>query len=139
MRQLRLILVHLLLISHHVQNDFSQGPTEAERKIEELTRQLEEEMEKQEEEGEYFGKQRLLAQRLFGHFVTSRNQAYRCFVFLRSNDNSERKQLLRICDNFVDGLTLSISLSFLLRCSYLLPLGRRGLEKHSSRFTVDPK
>lgn len=31
------------------------GPTEAERKIEELTRQLEEEMEKQEEEGEYFG------------------------------------------------------------------------------------
>lgn len=32
-----------------------QGPTEAERKIEELTRQLEEEMEKQEEEGEYFG------------------------------------------------------------------------------------
>lgn len=35
---------------------FSQGPTEAERKIEELTRQLEEEMEKQEEEGEYFGK-----------------------------------------------------------------------------------
>lgn len=33
-----------------------KGPTEAERKIEELTRQLEEEMEKQEEEGEYFGK-----------------------------------------------------------------------------------
>lgn len=31
------------------------GPTEAERKIEELTRQLEEEMEKNEEEGEYFG------------------------------------------------------------------------------------
>jgi hypothetical protein len=37
-----------------------QGPTEAERKIEELTRQLEEEMEKQEEEGEYFGKLLLL-------------------------------------------------------------------------------
>lgn len=37
---------------------FFQGPTEAERKIEELTRQLEEEMEKQEEEGEYFGKER---------------------------------------------------------------------------------
>ncbi|XP_014236250.1 LIM domain-containing protein jub isoform X1 [Trichogramma pretiosum] len=33
----------------------SSGPTEAERKIEELTRQLEEEMEKQEEKGEYFG------------------------------------------------------------------------------------
>ncbi|XP_004931062.2 LIM domain-containing protein jub [Bombyx mandarina] len=31
------------------------GPTEAQRKIEELTRQLEEEMEKQDEEGEYFG------------------------------------------------------------------------------------
>jgi LIM domain-containing protein len=31
------------------------GPTEAERKIEELTRQLEEEMEKTEEQGEYFG------------------------------------------------------------------------------------
>lgn len=32
------------------------GPSEAQRKIEELTRQLEEEMEKQDEEGEYFGK-----------------------------------------------------------------------------------
>jgi LIM domain-containing protein len=32
-----------------------KGPTEAELKIEELTRQLEEEMERQEEEGEYFG------------------------------------------------------------------------------------
>lgn len=33
-----------------------KGPTEAELKIEELTRQLEEEMERQEDEGEYFGK-----------------------------------------------------------------------------------
>lgn len=41
---------------------FLQGPTEAERKIEELTRQLEEEMEKQEEEGEYFGKNRTIIQ-----------------------------------------------------------------------------
>lgn len=32
------------------------GPTEAERKIEELTRQLELEMELKEEQGEYFGK-----------------------------------------------------------------------------------
>lgn len=32
-----------------------RGPTEAERKIEEMTRQIEEEMEKHEEEGEYFG------------------------------------------------------------------------------------
>jgi len=32
-----------------------KGPTEAERKIEEMTRQIEEEMEKHEEEGEYFG------------------------------------------------------------------------------------
>ncbi|KAI5632605.1 LIM domain-containing protein [Phthorimaea operculella] len=32
-----------------------QGPSEAQRKIEELTRQLEEEMERQDEEGEYFG------------------------------------------------------------------------------------
>nr|XP_023014112.1 LIM domain-containing protein jub [Leptinotarsa decemlineata]XP_023014114.1 LIM domain-containing protein jub [Leptinotarsa decemlineata] len=31
------------------------GPTEAEKKIEEMTRQIEEEMEKHEEEGEYFG------------------------------------------------------------------------------------
>lgn len=31
------------------------GPTEAQRKVEELTRQLEEEMERQDEEGEYFG------------------------------------------------------------------------------------
>jgi hypothetical protein len=33
----------------------SAGKTEAERKIEELTRKLEEEMEKNEEQGEYFG------------------------------------------------------------------------------------
>lgn len=33
-----------------------RGPTEAEKKIEEMTRQIEEEMEKHEEEGEYFGK-----------------------------------------------------------------------------------
>ncbi|KAK4879028.1 hypothetical protein RN001_007174 [Aquatica leii] len=32
-----------------------RGPTEAEKKIEEMTRQIEEEMEKHEEEGEYFG------------------------------------------------------------------------------------
>lgn len=32
------------------------GPTEAQRKIEELTRQLEEEIEQSEEQGEYFGK-----------------------------------------------------------------------------------
>lgn len=31
------------------------GPTEAQRKIEELTRQLEEEIEQSEEHGEYFG------------------------------------------------------------------------------------
>lgn len=34
----------------------AQGPTEAEKKLEELTRQLEEELEGREEEGEYFGK-----------------------------------------------------------------------------------
>lgn len=33
----------------------SSGQSEAERKIEELTRQLEEEMERTEEQGEYFG------------------------------------------------------------------------------------
>ncbi|XP_054282139.1 LIM domain-containing protein jub [Macrosteles quadrilineatus] len=43
------------LLPYNVTPPRSQGPTEAERKIEELTRQLEEEMEKQEEEGEYFG------------------------------------------------------------------------------------
>uniref|UniRef100_A0AAR5PKN1 LIM zinc-binding domain-containing protein n=1 Tax=Dendroctonus ponderosae TaxID=77166 RepID=A0AAR5PKN1_DENPD len=32
-----------------------KGPTEAQKKIEEMTRQIEEEMERQEEEGEYFG------------------------------------------------------------------------------------
>lgn len=43
------------------------GPTEAQRKIEELTRQLEEEIEQSEEHGEYFG--RLLA-RTFHTLVT---------------------------------------------------------------------
>ncbi|KDR24013.1 hypothetical protein L798_07956 [Zootermopsis nevadensis] len=44
------------LLPYNVTPPRPMGPTEAERKIEELTRQLEEEMEKQEEEGEYFGK-----------------------------------------------------------------------------------
>lgn len=43
------------LLPYNVTPPKPSGPTEAERKIEELTRQLEEEMEKQEEEGEYFG------------------------------------------------------------------------------------
>lgn len=43
------------LLPYYVTPPRQTGPTEAERKIEELTRQLEEEMEKQEEEGEYFG------------------------------------------------------------------------------------
>lgn len=43
------------LLPYSVTPPRSQGPTEAERKIEELTRQLEEEMERKEEEGEYFG------------------------------------------------------------------------------------
>ncbi|KAK6623227.1 hypothetical protein RUM43_009079 [Polyplax serrata] len=42
------------LLPYYVTPPRQTGPTEAERKIEELTRQLEEEMEKQEEEGEYF-------------------------------------------------------------------------------------
>lgn len=44
------------LLPYSVTPPKPRGPTEAERKIEEMTRQLEEEMEKQEEEGEYFGK-----------------------------------------------------------------------------------
>lgn len=43
------------LLPYNVTPPRPMGPTEAERKIEELTRQLEEEMEKQQEEGEYFG------------------------------------------------------------------------------------
>ncbi|KAG7188774.1 hypothetical protein KM043_008392 [Ampulex compressa] len=43
------------LLPYNVIPPRQSGPTEAERKIEELTRQLEEEMEKQDEEGEYFG------------------------------------------------------------------------------------
>ncbi|KAG7169692.1 hypothetical protein Hamer_G013317, partial [Homarus americanus] len=35
--------------------DYSQGMSEAERKLEALTQQIEEEMEKQEQEGEYYG------------------------------------------------------------------------------------
>lgn len=43
------------LLPYNVTPPRHMGPTEAEKKIEELTRQLEEEMEKQEDEGEYFG------------------------------------------------------------------------------------
>lgn len=44
------------LLPYNVTPPRPAGPTEAERKIEELTRQLEEEMERNEEQGEYFGK-----------------------------------------------------------------------------------
>lgn len=44
------------LLPYSVTPPKPRGPTEAERKIEEMTRQIEEEMEKREEEGEYFGK-----------------------------------------------------------------------------------
>lgn len=44
------------LLPYNVTPPRPAGPTEAERKIEELTRQLEEEMEKNEEQGEYFGR-----------------------------------------------------------------------------------
>ncbi|XP_052865427.1 LIM domain-containing protein jub [Anopheles cruzii] len=43
------------LLPYNVTPPRPTGPTEAERKIEEMTRQLEEEMEKNEEQGEYFG------------------------------------------------------------------------------------
>lgn len=43
------------LLPYSVTPPKPRGPTEAERKIEEMTRQIEEEMEKREEEGEYFG------------------------------------------------------------------------------------
>lgn len=44
------------LLPYSVTPPKPRGPTEAEKKIEEMTRQIEEEMEKHEEEGEYFGK-----------------------------------------------------------------------------------
>lgn len=43
------------LLPYSVTPPKPRGPTEAEKKIEEMTRQIEEEMEKHEEEGEYFG------------------------------------------------------------------------------------
>ncbi|XP_037919710.1 LIM domain-containing protein jub isoform X2 [Hermetia illucens] len=43
------------LLPYNVTPPRPAGPTEAERKIEELTRQLEEEIERSEEQGEYFG------------------------------------------------------------------------------------
>ena len=43
------------LLQFNVTPPKQNGPSEAERKIEALTRQLEEEMEKEEEQGEYFG------------------------------------------------------------------------------------
>ncbi|KAI4464677.1 lim domain-containing protein jub [Holotrichia oblita] len=43
------------LLPYHITPPRPRGPSEAERKVEEMTRQIEEEMEKLEEEGEYFG------------------------------------------------------------------------------------
>lgn len=44
------------LLPYNVTPPRPAGPTEAQLKVEELTRQLEEEMERNEEQGEYFGK-----------------------------------------------------------------------------------
>lgn len=44
------------LLPYSVTPPRPRGPTEAQKKIEEMTRQIEEEMEKHEEEGEYFGR-----------------------------------------------------------------------------------
>ena len=67
-----------------------QGPTEAERKIEELTRQLEEEMEKQEEEGEYFGKLLSLnfnsRKVIFGGPICSPHAIGECFCDILSHN-----------------------------------------------------
>lgn len=43
------------LLPYNVTPPRPAGPTEAQLKVEELTRQLEEEMERNEEQGEYFG------------------------------------------------------------------------------------
>lgn len=43
------------LLPYHITPPRPRGPSEAEKKVEEMTRQIEEEMEKLEEEGEYFG------------------------------------------------------------------------------------
>lgn len=47
------------------------GPSEAQRKIEELTRQLEEEMERQDEEGEYFGEMFNLLHEILSNFTSN--------------------------------------------------------------------
>ncbi|GJQ85614.1 hypothetical protein Trydic_g20164 [Trypoxylus dichotomus] len=49
------------LLPYHITPPRPRGPSEAERKIEEMTRQIEEEMEKLEEEGEYFGEFRRMS------------------------------------------------------------------------------
>lgn len=54
------------LLPYNVTPPRSAGPTEAERKIEELTRQLEEEMERNEEQGEYFGICRTCGEKVTG-------------------------------------------------------------------------
>lgn len=61
------------LLPYSVTPPKPRGPTEAERKIEEMTRQIEEEMEKREEEGEYFGERAFINiyQRLHAFFSTS--------------------------------------------------------------------
>ena len=48
-------LLTLIQFQFHVTPPKTGGPSEAERKLEALTKQLEEEMEKEEESGEFFG------------------------------------------------------------------------------------
>lgn len=70
------------LLPYNVTPPRPAGPTEAERKIEELTRQLEEEMERNEEQGEYFGKLLKYAPQTLITFITYRNMSY---VWRKSN------------------------------------------------------
>lgn len=55
------------------------GPSEAQRKIEELTRQLEEEMERQDEEGEYFGETSISVQKKVFFYLKIN---LKCYLFL---------------------------------------------------------
>ena len=72
------------------------GKTDAERKIEELTRALEEEMEKNEEQGEYFGICHTCKLKVTGagqacqvcdfkNSVTENNLKFLSFIFIKGN------------------------------------------------------
>jgi len=114
----------MLMVNVFHTNYFSQGPTEAERKIEELTRQLEEEMEKQEEEGEYFGKKKFA----YTMFIHSSQKTEAHVSYFYAIMSYSRHVLLNVNLNYRFQMLFGVIYNFFC-FSFILVIKERKIKK----------